>query len=349
MSDYLLDNAFPIELMTRIFVALPIKSLGRARCVCKSWNKFLSSNSFMSMHAQTILQPMAMMALETANGDFEVHHLWSPSSTSMMDGGDAFIVQSMGSNTSLRRWLWWPHCGALASSGGLICYLVKEVLGNLAIGVYRTVPALRNMEHLLGFLFEPNTCLFKIMALSKEGVFLFDSSRRAWKPINPPASKDDYCYITEHITPWAPYVACARGKCYFNPVYDEKHIAFDMVNEEWESILDLPTGVYGRIQAWEDRVYMINESLEPEYVSIWVLEDNRWVEKINIDVRSISGWGFFPVIYHGDIVFLVDSPKVFVYNIKIAAMVDEINLEESFGSPHFFPYKLTLFHPPIFA
>ncbi|ERN07864.1 hypothetical protein AMTR_s00012p00213470 [Amborella trichopoda] len=151
MSDYLLDNAFPIELMTMIFVALPIKSLGRARCVCKPWNKFLSSNSFMSMHAQTILQPMAMMALETANGDFEVHHLWSPSSTSMMDGGDAFIVQSMGSNTSLRRWLWWPHCGAaLASSGGLICYLVKEVseaflrVGNLAIGVYRTVPALRS-------------------------------------------------------------------------------------------------------------------------------------------------------------------------------------------------------------
>ncbi|ERN07863.1 hypothetical protein AMTR_s00012p00213210 [Amborella trichopoda] len=184
------------------------------------------------------------------------------------------------------------------------------------------------------------------MAMSQKGVFLYEFSTNAWKSIQPQVSGEDYYYITEHIAPWAPYIACAKGKCYFNSVYDYKHLVFDMVNEEWKTIIDLPNGVYGRIQAWEDRVYVVNQCLEPETLSIWVLEEDRWVETINIDVRNISGWGFFPVIFHNDMLFLVDHPKVFIYSIKSASVEDVIDLEDSFGSPHFFAYKPTLFHIP---
>jgi F-box interacting protein len=47
-----MSNRLPRDLWTEILVCLPVKSLLRFRCVCKSWKSLISTPTFISMHTQ---------------------------------------------------------------------------------------------------------------------------------------------------------------------------------------------------------------------------------------------------------------------------------------------------------
>jgi F-box interacting protein len=47
-----MSNRLPRDLWTEILVSLPVKSLLRFQCVCKSWKSLISSPRFISMHTQ---------------------------------------------------------------------------------------------------------------------------------------------------------------------------------------------------------------------------------------------------------------------------------------------------------
>lgn len=44
------DIFIPVELLLKIFLPQPVKSLLRFRCVCKQWNQVITSNSFIKAH-----------------------------------------------------------------------------------------------------------------------------------------------------------------------------------------------------------------------------------------------------------------------------------------------------------
>jgi hypothetical protein len=45
MSDFL-----PSDVVVKILIRLPVKSLVRLRCVCKDWCSLISSNTFIATH-----------------------------------------------------------------------------------------------------------------------------------------------------------------------------------------------------------------------------------------------------------------------------------------------------------
>jgi len=47
-----MSNRLPRDLWTEILVSLPVKSLLRFQCVCKSWKSLISTPTFISMHTQ---------------------------------------------------------------------------------------------------------------------------------------------------------------------------------------------------------------------------------------------------------------------------------------------------------
>jgi hypothetical protein len=69
----------PDELLEEIFVRLPAKSIGRFRCVSRSWDATLSSASFVDLHlrrANPAGQPKVFLVPDASSADADALYAW---------------------------------------------------------------------------------------------------------------------------------------------------------------------------------------------------------------------------------------------------------------------------------
>ncbi|KAM7497934.1 hypothetical protein LguiA_022348 [Lonicera macranthoides] len=165
MSDYL-----PSTVLTNILSRLEVKTLGRFRCVCKSWCSIISSPNFINKH----------LAHNISNTHLLLRYL------SLCPKKEHYSLRSDYSFLELAR----IKCPFKTASGnffriigccnGLIClsddyfgYRYNTIIWNPAIRIYVSLPTPRvcydsygPYTYALGFGFNPNTVDYKVVRIA---------------------------------------------------------------------------------------------------------------------------------------------------------------------------------------
>ncbi|KAL4183865.1 hypothetical protein AMTRI_Chr11g157220 [Amborella trichopoda] len=277
-----LSSILPDELVTKILISLPVKSICRFKVVSRPWQSLLSSSHFaitfsLSNTRSLFLQNNQMFFASAEN-------INNPSSYTKT----AFQHQDLTS---------------MACHNGIACCLVKSIIqdgyfrrdsfftvGNpLAQKQFMGLPRLAfGVQKIFGFYFNPIDKKFKILVGTRKNCscLIFDSSIGRWRrPRNQPNFRIH--------TPW--FMVSVGFTCYVlcNGENERHLLALDMETEEWEIILT-PTGLNDK-----DCSYRIHErdsclcliQVGPhsqEQAHAWLLtEGKKWVEVMNADLTSL--------------------------------------------------------------
>ncbi|XP_074303135.1 F-box/kelch-repeat protein At3g23880-like [Silene latifolia] len=117
MSD--VNPCISEDIWFKIFTELPVKTLGKCRCVCKSWHSLIISSSFMAAHLKHYTQNNANSLIlykkKSENPCYEQCVLFRDSAQ-LMDGNS-----TVHSSTFPVAVCEWPYFQLLGSVNGLLC------------------------------------------------------------------------------------------------------------------------------------------------------------------------------------------------------------------------------------
>ncbi|KAJ9159471.1 hypothetical protein P3X46_024978 [Hevea brasiliensis] len=252
MSDYI-----PKEVLIEIFLRLPVKSLLRCRCVCKSWYSLISNQNFISLHTRNTIESSS----KNKNRDYLLLRHYSRVDkkerfTLHLDDDDLFgKYQELDFplNSS------WDYFEIVGSCNGIVCLtdnhshiLKRIVLWNPSIGLSVTLPlqrfSYRVSNVILGFGFDSWTNDYKVIRIvyySTDGgslmvppdVEIFELSKGAWR-INNSASSP--AYVVSKYSSQTVLEGAIHWVGYYNPrgltiavfaVHDEEFKEFKMPDE----------------------------------------------------------------------------------------------------------------------
>ncbi|KAL4189822.1 hypothetical protein AMTRI_Chr08g167340 [Amborella trichopoda] len=289
------------DVTLRIISSLPINSIFRFKCVCKSWNQLLSSPHFARIHSLSPAHPSDVSALACVpNGFFLLHIPKSDLSHKASPLPFAF-VHSGGDLRRLHR-INLPSGGTLRlvlESHGMVCFSTNQFpdivyIFNPVTREYAALPVLKSRPEILGFFFDLEGQVFKVLVsflTSKDECWVFSSATGQWKSVGAKLLAS----VSGKMNPFL----CVRGVCYgvFQCVDEVKMFGFDMEREEWE-IFTLPLHVSDnrakwlmKIVEWEGRPYLVHGFAQRK-LGIWVFrkEDaEKWMRVTEICLEKRFG------------------------------------------------------------
>ncbi|MED6206706.1 hypothetical protein PIB30_029441 [Stylosanthes scabra] len=129
----------PDELVVEILSRLPVKSLVKFRCVCKSWNSLFSDSYFVKKHLQHFTHHNRII-LSATTAEF---HLNSCYLNSLISNPSTTIPEDLNYPVKNK----YRHDGIVGSCNGLVCFAIKGdcvLLWNPSIRVSKKSPPLGN-------------------------------------------------------------------------------------------------------------------------------------------------------------------------------------------------------------
>lgn len=269
----------PMELVTEVLVRLPVKSLARFRCVCKSWNSLISSHDFASLH------------LSRYHNNHDNTHLFTATFT---DGGKyQWMLLSSHTYKKITRDDYaildnrdimdhFDDCYPRGSSVNGLLLLSKlhgmqtePMLWNPVIGKTHKLPTdCIDSYTRFGFGF---SCLrndYKVVAINplrqKTSVHIYSLSTRTWRRI---VEYNESIICTVHYDG-----VLVEGTMHFLPVSslrDVNHMVMFDVNAEVFSYIELPCkGRDSYVVAYHEMVGLFY--VQETCCDLWVMEKD-WV------------------------------------------------------------------------
>ncbi|KAF5751171.1 hypothetical protein HS088_TW02G00181 [Tripterygium wilfordii] len=285
MSDYV-----PQEVLFEILLRVPVKSLLRCRCVCKSWYSLISNPDFISNHTKrTALYStnthlvLRRYASDDQEETFTLHY----------DDDELFgDCQKLDFPFKSSR----DYFHIVGSCNGVLCLIDNHtkglkpiVLWNISIGLSVTLPLQQITYQLfhnevLGFGFDSQNNDYKVVRIvysrmSDKSLILppdveiFELSNGAWRIISPRSAPN--CVLTDSST------ASLNGAVHWVGYYNSSEevgnsnrlviALFDMTEEVFEE-LNLPDGIA------DDILEQLSVTVFGRLLS--VIQYKRWVRKL---------------------------------------------------------------------
>ncbi|ERN17377.1 hypothetical protein AMTRI_Chr02g215860 [Amborella trichopoda] len=305
-----LSGSLPKELLMKVFILLPVKTLCRFRAVCKSWEGLLSSQSFLP----SSLSSPRPFTLFLKDCDYGIKKMFFRSN---FDPSNALSCNETQFQCE-------DDIKGFACSNGMVCCLiglgssVKLSIGNpLAQQNFCPIPKLETSIMSFGFSFDPNSRNFKILVHSYPyDIWIFDSSVGSWSLLNAQRGIS--------LLPLSSFV-CIGTTWYALSNDQQLLVSIDTKRKKWEKIwTPIGFGIMGangfscdKIQEWNGRLsyaMVTNEVLE---AGIWVLyEDNQWVEVMTLDLKELGLRDFrlHPVVWFDEMFVMENEDNCVTYN-----------------------------------
>ncbi|XP_002986312.2 F-box/kelch-repeat protein At3g61590 [Selaginella moellendorffii] len=321
-------SSLPDDLLEKIFAALPLLSLFRARAVCKRWHGITTSKSFMALCAQvTTHKPWYLMYKDSEK---MVGVAFDPTSRKWHN----FVLPPLDD----------PSASFVASAGGLACFLDKtnsEVayVCNPMTKAWRQLP--RPPERLSSDYCAVAMCVqgedYKIVVARSTPVTndyaqwslsieVYDSGLAAWRSPRfkllqgwRPGEESNICngvfYCVTHSTVGAGHDYSRHGLI----AYDISHGAFQ------DLILPMPCSLscVRLVNCWE-RLVMVGGIGTYDFikgVGVWELQ-GEWKQISRMPTKQFHGFAgglddVFSCSGHGDLIYIhsYGSPQLMVFDI----------------------------------
>ncbi|XP_026440931.1 F-box protein CPR1-like isoform X1 [Papaver somniferum] len=309
--------SIPEDIMSDILVRLPVKSIGRFRCVSKAWYKLLKGSEFVKMHLELANK---MNKFNIMHHNFTEFHTigYDPSSTTCSD-----LVSTVNcplSSDDYRGYVFWGSCNGLVC---LTCCDAREinppsivVIWNPSTNEYKKLPMSPSEESInrlsptvrfgllvhYGFIYDSKMDDFKVVSLGIYNhkylceIHVYTLSSNSWIRL------EDITYDlhNHYATPEFSRVS-ANGalhwKAYREPRGKKTEVILSF-NAEKEICKEI------QMPSMFDGMYCTNLCVLKEslcllgyvsllWVELWELKDygvtDSWTRLFNIDIQKLFG------------------------------------------------------------
>ncbi|KAK2640495.1 hypothetical protein Ddye_028290 [Dipteronia dyeriana] len=281
----------PEDMIIEILLILPVKSLIRFRCVCKSWNVEVQSCSFISKHLKNdhnIRLVILHTKVEKDFFDFPCDsYTWFPDKTL-----GELSLQNFLPQIPIRGFFHGPF-------DGILCIIADDIsLYNIGTKELRTLPKiLHSNEDCVGFGLDPVSNSYKLVLMDTPYLKTVEGSERrvspivvytlnsdSWRNIEDSNISDIYNLDSRGISG-----TCLNGVCYWLSTYrytKEKVIfPFHLGDEMSREIIKLPMeNKYGLfLGIYNESLSLLHmDSDVTKCVDMWVMNQGCWTKQLTV-------------------------------------------------------------------
>ncbi|KAL0393341.1 UNVERIFIED_CONTAM: F-box protein [Sesamum radiatum] len=350
---------FPDEVVLQILARLPIKSVFRAKCVCKLWYKLISDKYFTRLYNEVSVRNL-MVLVEISEPSSE-----SRSSLILVDnlrGVSEFSLTFINDRLKIR-----------ASCNGLLCCSSIPDKGvyyvcNPMTKEYRLLPKSRERPvsrfypdgeaTLVGLACNLSTQNYNVVLAGYHRSFghrpertficsVFDSVSNKWRKFV--TFQDDHFM---HMK-WN-RVVFTNGALHWLTASCSCVLVLDLDSEVWRK-MSLPNQV---ISGNGTRIYLLEfdgrlsvVQISDVWMNIWVMKDyerEEWHMVDRVSLRCIRGMvpGVFPISQTGEYIFLATHKQVLVYQRNTRVWMEVYSVKNSAILPLWFSahaFRSTMF------
>ncbi|XP_059632602.1 F-box/kelch-repeat protein At3g06240-like [Cornus florida] len=170
----------PYGVVTGILSKLPVKSLLRLRCVCKSWLNLVSAPQFITTHLHQSITNLSIEKLHIiiARCDFHDHRLYKFN----------LAAEKIDHILEIKSH---PKLKFIGSSNGLVCFTYAGgslFLYNLSTRVYKEIKPYGDFRYFddrykHGFGYDHSTDDYKVVKEDKDGFYVYSLRSDSWKKV----------------------------------------------------------------------------------------------------------------------------------------------------------------------
>ncbi|KAK6928164.1 F-box associated domain, type 1 [Dillenia turbinata] len=351
-------NLLPEDLVIEILLFLPVKSLIRFRCVCKSWRDLIHSTDFVTRHLNNSRNRLKNRGLLVMSFQSFEEDLISPSPSCgiaplisdepILDGWEIYEP----SDYSMRGRPFAEEI--IGPCNGIYCLYgsSKIILWNPSSREVKDLPPVSLENYLgIGFGFDPKTKDYKVFIprscpqnINEGEVDLYSLKSNTWRKLNKLHGRFPFGFPNWPLprTCWT-----LNGVFYWlcNPFQKRLIIAFDIVHETFHQI-PAPN-----IQVQEDSIMADIISFDESNVALIVNKIPIWIHQKCFDIWTLKTWcspgvqrkvfswskthrvgpcspTLFPqVCRNGKLVFLDEKAQVVIfYDLNIRRFIKRLKL-----------------------
>ncbi|KAL0338782.1 UNVERIFIED_CONTAM: F-box protein CPR1 [Sesamum angustifolium] len=304
-EQLMIDPVLPTDLIINILLTLPVKSLGKFKCVSKQWLLLITDPHFISMHRELCLHSPNLLLVKTVPVLQEAH-------MKRCTRVDLCSLNFDGSCKNLDFSLYLEddekNIEMLPSKWDLICFVSES-------GFYACNPSTQVMvklpeascctsgevnagmgyvkerdEYVLVHLFDRSLDIHVDYDIGCEVLRLRDGKDCSWKGVNAncPFVVRGWGVLVENVFYWMIWDE-------YNQPGDEAIVSFDLEKEEFGTVSP-PEGCFDPNGAWSlvelgGRLCLVDNMARPLTMDIWVLKDfenQRWVREYSINMNAYT-------------------------------------------------------------
>ncbi|OMO76915.1 hypothetical protein CCACVL1_15374 [Corchorus capsularis] len=293
---------FPEEIILQILHKLPVKSLGRCLCVCKTWLSLIKTPSFISAH---------LNISSNSNTGLFVVTIWKPDGIHYSLQADN---QGFGEYTQLKYLQFDGNHSFVGSCNGLLCLARRQpvswkrhsrefIVWNPVIEKYIKLPnpnwdVCPPPELSVGFGYDSVRDDYKVLRITPDGVDLYSLKKNRWETIAP--RNCDLYRSTEYAMVFVngvvhcvayEYVEHEGNKFWGRELWV---LGFDLSNEIFkrfmlpESLRILPLQTKMRVTEHASSIAVIVEA--EDSTQIWVMKEygltETWAKILSIEAAG---------------------------------------------------------------
>ncbi|XWS39100.1 hypothetical protein CRYUN_Cryun18bG0021200 [Craigia yunnanensis] len=279
------NSDVPQDITDQILPCLPVKSLMRFKCVCKSWSSLITSPPFARNHfKRASLQNPKTIDLKLL--------ILLPCGFKYLD-----LAKSFDEGAALIRFRFWPNGYKLilGSCNGLVCLGLENIarcllLWNPSTGESKVLPncnLLQDKRHLhfhyYGFGYDSSSGDYKLLLMIDRKIVIFSVMENSWKIMH------------KARWPWHGYSCYTKGVYSNGALHWQDHhgdiYAFDLKIERFRLGPSPDASMLGRRQKLcgaGETLYSIKEVKNSMDVEYWLLE-KYWFHRSWTKVHNFPG------------------------------------------------------------
>ncbi|KAL8488309.1 hypothetical protein ACS0TY_024548 [Phlomoides rotata] len=305
VSELVMDPSLPTDMIINILLRLPVKSLGKFKCVSKQWLELISDAHFISMHRRRCLDNPNVLLLKKTPVEQEPYmrkctrvDVCALSSDGLCKNLDFSLnIDDDESNIEMLPSKWDLIC-FVNENGFYACNPSTQVMKklpeascctsgevNAGMGYIKA----RN-EYVLVHLFDRSLDLQVDYDIGCEVLRLRDGKDCSWKVVDAicPYVVRGWGVLVENVFYWMIWDE-------YNEPGDEAIVSFDLEKAEFGT-LSPPEGCFDPHGVWSlvelgGRLCLVDNKTSPQIMDIWVLmdiENQRWVREHSIHMNMYT-------------------------------------------------------------
>lgn len=352
---------FPDEVILQILARLPIKSLIRAKCVCKLWFKLASDNYFTTLYNElSIKNPMVLVEVIDSSFEWRSSLICVDNIRGVSEFSLDFLRDRVRVRASCNGWL---CCSSIPDKG--VYYICNPMTHEFKLlPRSRERPVTRfypdGEATLVGLACDLSRKKFNVVLAGHHRLFgqraertficlIFDSESNKWRKFVS-MQDDHFTHMNRN------QVVFINGSLHWMTESCSCVLALDLNFDVWKKI-SFP-GEMGCGNGNGNRIYLLESDgklsviqISNAWMNIWVLQDyekEEWKLVDKVSLRCIRGMvpGIFPISQSGEYVFLATHKQVLVYQRNNRVWKEMYSVKNSSAMPLWFSahsFRSTIF------
>ncbi|GER31445.1 F-box family protein [Striga asiatica] len=340
---------FPDEVVLQILSRLPVKSLFRTKCVCKSWHRLISDRYFTKLYNEiSTRNPMVLVEISNPSSESRPSLILVDNLRGVSEISLDFIKDRVKIRASCNGLL---CCSSIPDKG--VYYVCNPMTRE-----YRLLPRTRERPvtrfypdgeaTLVGLACNISARKYNVVLAGYHRAFghrpertficmVFDSESNKWRKFVT-LQDDHFTHMNKN------QVVFINGALHWLTSSGACVLVLDLNSEVWKKI-HLPDQVTAE---GGNRVYLLESEgmlsvvrISDVWMSIWVMEDyegEKWCMLDRVSLRCIRGMvpGVFPISQTNKCVFLATHKQVLVYQRKTRIWMEMYSVKDTATLPLWF-------------